>query len=165
MFKIKDRIILGAISGIVGGKAVRIMNKINYNIGVGDIRYNLMAAELFLPKKDTKKSQANLLGGLVNNINSAFFGIILTYLLGVTGKDYKIIKGMGIGTLTWIMIDGLIGSQILKIKSRKPLAPTVRLLEHLFGGAFIAALITKLGDESLFPPKIINTLERTPLVI
>ncbi|AET65896.1 hypothetical protein Desor_0176 [Desulfosporosinus orientis DSM 765] len=164
MFKIKDRIMLGAISGVISGTTARILNKINYEIGLTDIRYNPMAAVLFLPKKKIKSLQGTLLGATVNNIGEAVAGIGITYFLSSTGKDYKAFKGMGVGAFSWIMVDGLVGSQKLKIKSSKPFAPTIRLLEHLFAGALCSTLITKLGDESLFPPKTIKPIERIPLV-
>ncbi|MHB8126556.1 MAG: hypothetical protein ACYDEJ_13125 [Desulfitobacteriaceae bacterium] len=123
-----------------------------------------MAAEWFLPKKKIKSLQGTLLGANVNNIGVAIFGIGLTYILSATGKDYKTFKGMGLEAFSWIMVDSLVGSQKLKIKSSKPFAPTIRLLEHFFGGALCATLITKLGDESLFPPKMTKPLKRIPLV-
>ncbi|MHB8124612.1 MAG: hypothetical protein ACYDEJ_03045 [Desulfitobacteriaceae bacterium] len=164
MFKIKDRILLGAISGTLSAYVARIINRFNYKKGLTDIRYNPMAAELFLRKKASKSAQGVLLGAIINNINVAVNGIALTYLLSATGKDYKLLKGMGAGAFSWIMVDGLMGSQMLKIKSRKPLGPAVHLLEHLFYGALSSILITRLGDESLFPPKVKQPLERIPLV-
>jgi hypothetical protein len=123
-----------------------------------------MAAELFLPKKASKTKEGILLGAIVNNINVAVNGIVLTYLLSATGKDYKILKGMGVGAFSWVLMDGLMGSQMLKVKSSKPLGPAVRLLEHLFYGALSAILIVRLGNKSLFPPKGKQSLESIPLV-
>lgn len=164
MFKIKDRILLGLISGILAGVPGRIINKFIYKKGLTDIRYNPMAAELFLPKKASKTQGGVLLGLIVNNINVAVNGVGLAYLLSATGKDHKLLKGMGTGAFLWIMIDGIMGSQMLKIKSSKPLGPAIRLLDHLLYGALCSTLITQLGDERLFPPKVTKSIERIPLV-
>jgi hypothetical protein len=71
---------------------------------------------------------------------------------------------MGIGAFSWVLMDGLMGGQMLKIKSNKPLGPVVHFLEHLTYGALSATLITKLGDENLFPPKIKQPKGKIPLV-
>jgi hypothetical protein len=90
MFKIKDRILLGTLSGIISAGIGRIINKINYEKGLTDIRYNPLAAELFLPKKLCNTEGGALLGFIVNNINVAVNSIAITYLLSATGKDYKL---------------------------------------------------------------------------
>lgn len=164
MLKIKDRILLGTISGILSDIVPRLLNRFNYENGLTDIRYNPMAAELFLHKKESKSLEGTLLGSIVNYINVAASGVAITYLLSATGTDYKILKGMGAGAFSWVMVDGLMGSQMLKIKSRKPLGPAVHLLEHLIYGVLCTTLITRLGDESLFPAKVKDPLKRIPLV-
>jgi hypothetical protein len=163
MRKIKDRILLGALSGTIASVAGRILNKFNFKKGLTDIRYNPMAAQLFLSKKKSKSPQGVFLGSIVNNINTAVNGIGLTYFLSATGKDHLLLKGMGAGAFSWILIDGIMGSRVLKIRSGKPFAPTVRLGEHLVYGMLCAALITQLGDESLFPQKSKKNMERNSL--
>ncbi|MFZ7101452.1 MAG: hypothetical protein ACOWWO_02195 [Peptococcaceae bacterium] len=165
MFKIKDRILLGSICGFIPSAISSIIiNKTTNKLGLNDITYIPMAANLFLPKKKINSRQGNLLGFIVNCINGALSSISLTYFLSATGKDYKIFKGIGSGAFFWIIIDGLFGSQLLKVKSSKSSAPTIRLLEHISTGILSAVLITKLGDESLFPPKASKPLKRIPLI-
>ncbi len=164
MFKIKDRIILGAISGVIAAFPSRILNRYSYKKRLTDIRYNPMAAQLFLPNNKCQTPQGILNGAIINNINAVPPAVVLTYILSTTGKDYSVLKGMGVGAFFWIMIDGLVGAQILKIKSSNSIAPTVRLIDHLLYGKLCSTLITHLGDDTLFPPKKNDTLERTPLV-
>lgn len=154
MIKIKDRIFLGSTCGIIAAAVARTVNRINYKFGLTDIRYNPMAANLFIPKKNAKSSSGSFLGLIVNNINVSVNGIALTYLLSMTGKDYKIIKGLGAGAFSWIIVDGMFGSGKLKIKSNKPLGPIVHFLEHAFYGVLLSTLITKFGDDNLFPSNI-----------
>lgn len=164
MIKIKDRILLGTVSGVLSAYVARLINRFNYNLGLTDIRYNPLAARLFLPKKACKTKEGALFGSIVNNINVACHSIGLTYLLSATGKDHYIFKGLGTGAFSWIMVDGIMASQLLNIKSSKPLGPAVRLFEHLIFGGLSAVLITRLGDESLFPPKVKQPLKRIPLL-
>lgn len=164
MFKIKDRILLGTISGTASAFVGRIINRYSYSKGLTDIRYNPLAARLFLPENKTKNTPSILLGSIVNNINVAANGVFLTYLLSATGKDNAVLKGMGTGALSWILVDGLISGHVLKVKSKKPLSPAMHLFDHLLYGALCATLITRLGDDNLFPPESNVPKKRIPLV-
>lgn len=164
MVKIKDRILLGALSGILASFPARIINRLSHAKKLTDIRYNPLAARLFLDEKEIKTTPGVLTGAIVNNINTATTGVAITYLISATGRDNAILKGMGISAFLWILVDGALSSHLLKIKSKKPIGPITHLAEHLFYGAVCATLITKLGDDSLFPPKEKDYAERTPLV-
>jgi len=43
---------------------------------------------------------------------------IITYLLSSTGRDHATIKEGGAATFAWVMLNGFIGSQLLKQKSK-----------------------------------------------
>ena len=90
-------------------------------------------------------------------------GIVVSYLLSATGRDKAIIKGMGIGAILWIFINGLVIHLGLKIKSRKPMSPIFSFLDHIIFGSLAAFLVSKLGDDRLFPNKG-KSSEKIPLV-
>lgn len=50
MFKIKDRIIHGMISGIIAGTPDTIINALEHRAGLTDLTYSQMGANVFLPK-------------------------------------------------------------------------------------------------------------------
>lgn len=164
MLKIKDRILLGALSGILASFPARIINRFTHAKGFTDKRYNPLAARIFLDKKEVKTTPGVLTGAIVNNINTAATGVAMTYLLSATGRDNAILKGMGISAFMWVLVDGVVSGHLLKVKSKKPIGPITHLAEHLFYGALCATLITRLGYESLFPPKEKNSPKRTPLL-
>jgi len=164
MFKIKDRILLGALSGAASSFVARIINRYSYSKGFTDIRYNPLAARLFLSENEIKNTPGILLGAIINNINTATTGVILTYILSASGKDNAILKGMGTGAFLWVLVDGMISTHVFKVESKKPLSPTMHLFDHLLYGTLCATLITRLGDESLFPPESKPLKKRIPLV-
>lgn len=152
MRKISDRIILGMVGGMISDVIARLINAAEYEKGLTDIRYNQMASSLFFPKNKLNTTQSKLLGGIINNINVSAVGIIICYVLSTTGRDKASVKGMGIGALTWLMIQGVFSKQVLGINSKKPLVPFLSLFDHLLYGFLTANIISHLGDDKLFPP-------------
>jgi len=88
---------------------------------------------------------------MANGASSGAFGVLVTYLLSVTGRDYAVIKGMGTGALMWVVINGFIGSQMLKQKSKNAIPPILSFINHLINASLCGFLISKFGDDSLFP--------------
>jgi len=64
-------------------------------------------------------------------------------------------KGAGIGSLMWVGIAGLLSNVWLNIKSKKPRTSLISLAKHLLFGAMCSYMITKIGDNSLFPDVIL----------
>ena len=153
MRKIKDRVILGAISGIIAGGIGKGLSAIWYKAGWSEMRFNQPAASLFLTHKEAKKNTlaGKTIASLVNNTMLGTSGVIVAYMLSFTGRDYAIIKGAGVGMIQWIGIWGVFSKLRVTIKSYKPLTHLLRGLDHMIYGAIMGFLVSKLGDESLFP--------------
>jgi len=151
MIKIKDRILLGVVSGLIGAIPARLANKIEYQKGLTGLRYNRVSASLFTKKNKDTSMAGNTLAALANGINSSAIGVMLAYLYSVTGRDHALIKGAGAGAFAWVIVDGFIGSQLLKGKSNTSVPPILTFIDHLIGGGSIGYLVAKLGDDSLFP--------------
>jgi hypothetical protein len=71
---------------------------------------------------------------------------------------------MGAGATFWILVNGLILNLGLKIKSQKPLSPILSLADHLMYGFLTGLLVSKLGDDRLFPDKDNKTKKKLPLI-
>jgi len=78
-------------------------------------------------------------------------GTLTTYLLATTGRDHAAIKGAGAATFAWVMLNGFIGSQLLKQKSKTSTPPILGFLDHVISGTICGLLVSKLEDDSLFP--------------
>ncbi|EGW36325.1 hypothetical protein [Desulfosporosinus sp. OT] len=150
MHKIKDRIFLGIVAGMLGSIPGRILNKIEFEFGLTDSRYEQMAASLFVTKKDAHKSKGKVVGKIANSLLANAVGVATTYTLSATGRDYSLLKGIGITSIAWQGIYG-ISTQAHVRKSKKPLAAMLSYVDHVVFGATTAKLVTTLGDDSLFP--------------
>jgi hypothetical protein len=164
MRKITDRIFLGIVCGLIAGIPGRFINAAESKAKLTDLRYNQLASSLFIPKNKTNTDQGKVLAAFVNNINVSSVGVLISYILSATGRDKAVIKGMGAGATFWILVNGLILNLGLKIKSQKPLSPILSLADHLMYGFLTGLLVSKLGDDRLFPDKDNKTKKKLPLI-
>lgn len=162
MKKIKDRIILGMVSGILSSMPPQVVDALAYKSGLADLSYAQLAAKLFIPKNKTATPQGKFLSFLINSINGGLVGVFTTYLLSLTGRDKAVIKGIGAGTMLWVLVNGLLSHVGLKITSKKPLTPILSFFNHVLSGTLNGILILKLGDDSLFPNSSIRK-EKMPV--
>lgn len=124
----------------------------------------MAASKIFFDKKNSKTIPGQMLSTIINFINCGLTGVFLTYILSCTGKDKAVVKGAGVWTMLWILINGLLSKTVLKVKTKKPLSPFLSLFDHSFMGALNAFIIIKLGDGSLFSDKQVKKGEKLPLV-
>lgn len=164
MRKINDRIILGTISGIISSATLQIIDAILYRLRITDLPFVYLASKVFLTKKKTKTTTGIVTSSIVNFANSGFISTLITYILSLTGKDRALIKGAGFGILMWIFIAGLLSNLGLNIKSKRPLTPLVNLGEHILFGTLCGYLITKFGDNSLFPNDNVRKRTKIPVI-
>lgn len=169
MRKIKDRIFLGFIAGMLGAIPGRLLNTIEFELGLTDSRYEEMAAMLFTNRREIHKPKGKNIGRIANSLLTSTIGVTATYVLSKTGRDYAVLKGMGLASLSWLGIYGL-STQAQIRKSKKPGVALLSFLDHLVFGATTATLISKLGDDRLFPAEnyqfkpISPDLNKSPLI-
>ncbi|HWI55273.1 MAG TPA: hypothetical protein VNT57_06250 [Desulfobacteria bacterium] len=166
MKKIKDRIILGALSGLIAGAIGRAINAVEYKAGLTDLRFNHHGASLFLPHKEAKANtiEGKIISSVVNNTMTSATGAMITYMLSITGRDYAMFKGAGVGIMQWIGIWGIFSKLRLTVKSNKPLTHILGCIDHVVFGATIGLLVSKLGDDNLFPDTQIKKGKKLPLI-
>lgn len=151
MNRIKDRITLGIISGILCKIPFRCMNALEYHLGLVDIKYGHMESSIFLPDNKAKTREGEIISMLTNSVASCVGGVMLTYILSITGKDRSILKGLGLGAVFWILMFGISPKIGIMKQSKKPIAPILSFFDHIVAGGLCSYIIAKLGDDSLFP--------------
>lgn len=165
MLKIKDRIVLGILSGIIGSIPGRLLNTIEYDLGIVDSKYGQMAAGLFISKNKVNTPTGKLLGSVANEFLATTTGIAVTYTLSATGRDKAVLKGMGVGSLYWFLLYGLSAPLANTSKSKKPASPLFSLVDHLIFGATASIVTSKFGDDSLFPDgRIKSSNNKLPII-
>ncbi len=120
MKKLKDRVFLGIVSGLIAAIPGRLLNTVEYRHGLVDSKYGQMAASLFTNKENSDLGQ--LLGYITNQVLTTTTGVATAYTLSAAGRDFAPLKGMGLGIIYWLGLYGL-GSKIgLSPKNKKPLS-------------------------------------------
>lgn len=160
MKKIKDRILVGAISGMIVSVPFQIFNALIHKKGITDVSYSYADSKIFLDKSVIKTPGAKVLSSLINFTGTAIFGTAASYTLSFTGKDKAAIKGAGIGAIMWISVAGLLTNLGLNTRSKRPSTPIISLGEHILSGALCGLLITKIGHNSLFPNEATREQEK-----
>lgn len=163
MPKIKDSILLGVVAGLLGAIPGRLLNKAEYKLGFTDSRYEEMAALPFVKKRDINKPSGKNVGKIANGLLTSVVGVSTTYVLKKTGRDHAILKGIGISALSWLGLYSLSAQANIR-KSRKPLTALLSFGDHLIFGATTATLVSKLGDDRLFPRQNNNCQYRSHIV-
>lgn len=157
--KIKDRITLGVISGVIAGLPDTIINLLEHKAGITDLTYGHMGANVFLPHDKSHRPESLVAGYAANAALTGLTGILFSYLLSASGRDHAVLKGIGAGITFWMLVYGLGGKLGLTAKPKKTVAPILSLLDHILFGSLLGLITEKLADESLFSPKLHYTGE------
>jgi hypothetical protein len=152
MIKFKDYISLGMFCGVLAGVPPRMFNAMEYREGLTDERYNQTAASFLLPRIGLMPYSrgSRTAAALVNNAVAGVSGVLIAYLLSLSGRDRAVMKGAFFGAAAWMVFRGLAGGLGLKTMSIKPLTHMLSFVNHVIFGAGTAALVAKLGDGSMF---------------
>lgn len=152
MKKIDDRIMLGVATGIIGSLPFRFINNLENKLGLTDLRYSERAGSIFTRGKKSRSLPVNqIMGRFINDFMVASTGVGTSYLLSLTGRDYSIVKGIGVATSQWLFLTTLLHAAGITAKSKTRWGEALFLLDHLVYGALVGVLVGKFGDESLFP--------------
>jgi len=163
--KIKDRIFLGIVTGVIGSLPGRLLNAYEYRVGLTEVKYGQMGANLFVNEKQINTRGGRIIGAITNGILTGLMGITSVYVLSLTGRDKAIIKGAGVGSLFWLGLFGLTSKAGFVHKSQKPLTSLLGLVDHIIFGSLCGLTASRLGDDSLFPDtRLQNPEEKMPLV-
>lgn len=163
MKKFKDRITLGAVAGILASIPLQVFATLTHKYKITDVSYYYSASALFLNKDKTDTLGGKLISILVTCFGTGATGSFIAYLLSLTGKDNAMLKGAGVGAMQWIGMTGLLANKGLNVRSKRTITPLIGLFEHLSHGALCGYLITRMGDESLFPDKEVSEQEEIPV--
>lgn len=155
MRKIKDPVILGVVSGIIGNCAKMAGNLFNrYVLYKSETTYPEIASGLFMTKKQRQKPVGMLVGAMADFALGGILGIPMVYLLRYTGKDHAAVKGLTFGNFAWITMYGIMGRGFGTKQGVFPLDADTNLsafINHSWYGLVTALTASKLGDSTLFP--------------
>ena len=139
----KDRVITGALIGILADIIKLIANYIMFQLNFTTVVFWQIAATRFLEKEFLHSPAAYLIGGTADLTVSAVLGVVFVIIIYFSGKDYLWLKGIGYAMFLWVSLFGTILG--ISVQEKIPQGPSeiiVTIIAHLvYGLAF--ALFTK----------------------
>ncbi len=149
MQHIKDRLLLGLIAGLGANLLKEAIAETGIRSGLSKYTCKRMIPLVLLNKKEAKTWKGRALGITTDMTIAGMTGVLITYTLSFSGKDYSWLKG--------IMVSNGVLDQVFNAFTR--VLPQVRqdpnsnLLcrgIHAIFGITAASIITSLGDPALF---------------
>ena len=145
MFKIKDKVLLGALSAVLATTGLNIVDLASVLLGTNKWHIWQIAGSLYFKTESLKTIPALFIGAMTHTSIMGLAGVVICYVLYFTGRDHYLVKGFGILMIFWIFLFGIILR--LGIARIEPLDPGTNL-SHYVGHA-TAGLMIRLGNEYL----------------
>jgi len=156
--KIKDRLYLGGIAGLVGGLCMVIIDRVSYIMGFSKRLYAETASGVWVGSKRQAKSLSGQVFGTLMTLTLAMMGgAAKVCILSKSGRDKVIPKGLMFGISFGAIITGLTsGFAMNKVRPKDASSNLSYAFASSIYGIVTALLISKLGDDSLFDAKPAN---------
>lgn len=147
----KDNIIVGALSGLIGGVVGAIFSHSMFLLGLTPISSIHLAATLIVIDILNLTTLGFIDATLTHLFVSSFFGVLLTYILIYAGKDFWPIKGTGFGILFCLiahsyLIPLLRAEEAIRALLFNTASWTIIFLTHSLIGLITATVIVKIHD-------------------
>jgi len=142
MKKYNDTITIGAISGSIASVIMTVIDWIINIFGVVFTPPWVVSGHILLNTDVLYTTIGILLGLVIQFMLGAGFGVIIAVVIRVTGKDYYIIKGLGVGSLFFIGNTGIMQSVgNIAPWMRSELSSTIIALINFFVLSTVSAII------------------------
>ncbi len=143
-----NRFLVGCYSGIIAGIIMGIIVSIANMLNLTSYHSIKIAAGIFLQEVFLSPGLLwTVIGWVVHLQIAIIYGVIINYLLQLSGSEYCLQKGLFVGGFSWLFDLGIvapvIGYNIMTNLNASDLLFSFVL--HLFFGTFTAWLIMKLG--------------------
>lgn len=146
---IKDKIITGAVVGLLADAVKLTVNYVGYLLNFSPIVFWQIIATRFLDKNELFSPLAYLIGAVTDFTMTAVLGIVFVYFIHFFGSRYLWIKGIGFGLSVWVI---LFGTLLTTIQNKIQLSATgilLTIVAHSFFGlaiAFFTWLLVTRGE-------------------
>lgn len=145
MHKYQDTLTNGAFSGIIATAITTLLNWILLAGGVSFTSLWIFAGAILLNNTALYTPLGILIGMVTHFMLGGIFGVITAFTLRITGKDYYLIKGIGVGTLFFIGARGIIQivTNIAPWMRDEIISTVITLISLLVTGIISSYLIVK----------------------
>ncbi len=153
--KIKDKFLLGVVSGFIGNIPKIILGKTLIKLGLAEIDDTHRAASILIPPYKLADPKGKAIGWLSDSGIASMLGVAFVYGLSITGNNKATMKGAMAGQAMWTVLYGALGSLgLTKVKPVSPKTVLSEFLVHTVYGATTAFVANKLADPDLFSGKV-----------
>ena len=150
----KDKILIGAIVGILADAIKLIANYTMYSFGLTKVVFWQIVATRFIGKEYLNHKLAYLIGAAADITVTSLLGIVFVYFVYLFGSKNLWIKGVGFGLVVWVSIFGIVMGQTLEDKlPQNPTSVVVTLIAHIIFGLGLAFFTKVLDQDKLVPIK------------
>lgn len=133
-----DPIAAGTVIGLLANLPKVAANFLLYNLNVSKYHCWHMIVQVFLPSSWHFDIHTVVIGGILDSIVSATFGVGLLYFLRWTGWKHPVFKGIVYTFGTWLFVCLTLGGK----KLATPLEVYRSLADHLIWGIFATYFIS-----------------------
>ena len=155
MKKISDRFLLGVLSGLGANIPKLVIARTAKKLKLVEIDGPEKAAGMLVPPHSLILPAGKIVGYLADSVIAGMLGIVMVYLLSITGKDKAVWKGALAGQSMWVGLYGVLASfGATKVQPVSPTTVLSEFLAHTAYGAAAAALAVTLGAKEIFTGKI-----------
>lgn len=141
----RDTITIGTIAGLISTTVLTIFVWVVRVLGYKFITTWDTAANVLVDKSLIHTPIGQLIGFVAHFTLGAFFGVMVAYTLRFTGKDYYLLKGIGLGALVWLVSIGFF-MHLLKIEIQgrsDPLSNLIVIPEFIIQGSVTSIILKK----------------------
>jgi len=156
--KIKDRVVLGLVAGLVGNIVKTAIDEISLRHKISKRSFRETASGVWVSKRSEAVNQkGQILGGLFDFGMSSMGGIAIVYLLSKTGRDHVIPKGIISGVAFGSAITATISTlPNNKVRPKDAASNLSYMFAHAVYGVVTASVVSALGDSALFDVEPFN---------
>ncbi|MDQ7791553.1 MAG: hypothetical protein C4575_09020 [Desulforudis sp.] len=135
----QDTIFVGFVVGLIGGLAKMATDIAFFIPGIAKTTSAHLGAQALLPEGTPLTLPALALGAGVDLTIAIALGIIATYIIANTGRDYLFLKGIIFGAMVYVFGYGLVALAVLPVAVLRPdfASSATFLLSHMVLGAVI----------------------------
>ncbi len=141
----RDTITIGTIAGMTATLAMTLFNLLVRLLGFKFIATWETAANIFLNQQLIHTPTGYFVGLLAQFILGSAFGMAVAYTLRLTGKDFYILKGIGVGAIIWMASIGFFMKFLrIEIQGRSdPLSNIMAVIQFNIMGIITSTIIAK----------------------
>lgn len=147
----RDTITIGVIAGVLATVVMTLFNSALRLFGLDFVSTWETAAHTILNPKLIHTPIGYFIGYICQFILGSIFGVVVAYTLRLTGKDYYLLKGIGVGAVIWLASIGLFMRLLhLQIQGRsEPITNIMAVIQFNIMGVTSSMIIAKYAKFKL----------------